>query len=496
MKLLAPFLSALLLSVTGVAVAEETNGIIAPGTDWETPWYAVDSGVDGPLFLLTGGVHGDEPAGALAVEQIRHWPLKKGKLVVIPRVNQLALTAKTRRLHGLKNEAGDLNRHFPKTGGPEETLSPLAAALWEFAKALQPDWHIDLHEGEAVHRNDSSSVGSSIIFRNGKPTDFFFEHALASVNASIDDPENLFVALSRGGPADGSFARATHERLGATTSIFETTSSAYPTAVRVRQQRLMVHRILTNLEMITNGPDDLIFKTPDDSRIAVAVYVGPGVFGAGPDALTANLASHPDQFIGRVIGPAEVKNGGLDQFDVVIFPGGSGSKQGAGIGEDGREEVREFISAGGGYLGICGGCFLACENFDWSLKILDARTKSSKWKRGVTDLELDFDDDAFASLGLTSPNAVVKYANGPVMEPAHSPDIPDFSTLAFFKTEVSENGTPKGIQVDSPAILTGPFGAGRVVGISPHPEQTESLKQIIPKLIEWSAGRDLRGLGQ
>jgi hypothetical protein len=496
MKSVSCLLSAILLSVTGNSLAEETSGKIAPGTPWETPWFAVDSGVAGPTFLLTGGVHGDEPAGALAAEQIRHWPLKKGKLIVIPRVNQLALAAKTRRLPDLKDGGGDLNRHFPKTGGPEETLSPLAAALWEFAKELKPDWHIDLHEGKSIHRTKASSVGSSLIFRSGQLTDPFFAHALAAVNASIDDPARLFVALSRGGPIDGSFARATNERLGATTAILETTSSAYPTAVRVRQHRLMVHRILTNLEMITARPDDLVFKTPNDSRIAVAVYAGPGVFGTGPDALTTTLASHPDQFIGRIIGPAEVKNGGINQFDVVIFPGGSGSKQGLGIGEDGREQIRKFITFGGGYLGICAGCYLACENYDWSLKILDARTKSQKWRRGITDLKLEFDKGVFPSLGLTSSAAVVKYANGPVMEAAHSPDIPDFSTLAFFKSEIAENGTSPGIQIDSPAILTGPFGYGRVVGISPHPEQTESLRQIIPKLIEWSAGRNLTGFSQ
>ncbi len=487
---------ALSFALTGASPAEEASGSIAPGTAWETPFYEVDSGVAGPVFLLTGGVHGDEPAGTAAAEQIRHWPLKKGKLIVVPRVNQLALEAKMRRLPGLMGEAGDLNRHFPKTAGPEETASPLAAALWDFAKKVQPDWHIDLHEGEAIHREDSSSVGSSIIFESGEPADLFFTHALAAVNASIDDPEHLFVALSRSGPADGSFARATRERLGATTAIFETTSSAYLPAIRVRQHRLMIHRILTNLDMIGIGPDDLIFEREDDSRIAVAIYVGPGVFGSGPDELTGMLARHSDQFQGRIIGPGEVKSASLDQFDVVIFPGGSGSKQAEGLGEKGREVVRDFIADGGGYLGICGGCYLACENFSWSLKVLDARTKSSKWRRGITDLELHFDESALSALGLESSHAVVRYANGPVMEAAHSPDIPDFSTLAVFKTETAENGTPAGIQIDSPAILTGTFGDGRVVGISPHPEQSDSLRKIVPKLIEWSAGRDLTGLSR
>jgi hypothetical protein len=83
------------------------------------------------------------------------------------------------------------------------------------------------------------------------------------------------------------------------------------------------------------------------------------------------------------------------------------------------------------------------------------------------------------------------------MEPAGSPDLPDYTTLATFKTETAENDTPKGIQIDSPAILTGTFGKGRVVGISPHPEQTEGLRDYVPRLAEWAvSGTATTGSGQ
>jgi len=72
------------------------------------------------------------------------------------------------------------------------------------------------------------------------------------------------------------------------------------------------------------------------------------------------------------------------------------------------------------------------------------------------------------------------------MGPANSDAIPDFETIAVFKTEIAENGAPEGIQIDSPAILRGGFGKGRVVGISPHPEQTDGLRDVIPALLEWA----------
>ena len=70
-----------------------TSGTLGAGTTWETPWYVIDSGHDGPTVLITGGVHGNEPAGYRAAEQIRDWPISRGKLVVMPQINRLGLAA-------------------------------------------------------------------------------------------------------------------------------------------------------------------------------------------------------------------------------------------------------------------------------------------------------------------------------------------------------------------------------------------------------------------
>jgi len=125
------------------------SGKIASGTKWETNYYSIDSGVEGPTVLVVGGMHGNEPAGSLAAQQIRHWPIVKGKLVVIPRSNVLALDAKTRLTPGEPKESGNLNRNFPispsaKTAVPR---GKLAIALRKFTGKLRPYWVIDLHEG-------------------------------------------------------------------------------------------------------------------------------------------------------------------------------------------------------------------------------------------------------------------------------------------------------------------------------------------------------------
>ena len=54
------------------------------------------------------------------------------------------------------------------------------------------------------------------------------------------------------------------------------------------------------------------------------------------------------------VGAEEIKAGALRSFDVVIFPGGSGSKESAAIDEP-AAAGREVRPPGGGYLGICAG---------------------------------------------------------------------------------------------------------------------------------------------
>jgi hypothetical protein len=79
----------------------------------------------------------------------------------------------------------------------------------------------------------------------------------------------------------------------------------------------------------------------------------------------------------------------------------------------------------------------------------------------------------------------VHYANGPILKPANHPDLPAYESLAFFRTELAKNDTPPGIMADSPAVIAAEFKRGRVVCISPHPEQTEGLDDIVPRVVDW-----------
>jgi hypothetical protein len=228
------------------------------------------------------------------------------------------------------------------------------------------------------------------------------------------------------------------------------------------------------------------------SVVRVALYHGPGTGGKGPPNLIQRLNTGKESLVTEV-SPEEISSGVLTNYDVVIFAGGSGSKQAESIGEAGREAVRQFVGRGGGYVGICAGAYLATTGFTWSLHLIDAKTVSSKWKRGRGNVKVELTDKGRKILGERAGQFEVHYANGPVVAPAKEQSLSGYEPLAFFRTELAENDTPAGAMVNSPAIFAGDYKRGRVVCISPHPEQTPGLEEFVPKLVAWVAPQRDRG---
>jgi hypothetical protein len=232
--------------------------------------------------------------------------------------------------------------------------------------------------------------------------------------------------------------------------------------------------------------------TPSDpiaaEHIAVAVYVGGGSTGKGVPRVLALLGAVTNVTVVR-IGPEDIQAGALRRFDVVMFTGGSGSGQARALGQTGCREVKQFVEKGGGYVGICAGSYLACSGFAWGLGLLNAKTLSPLWERGTAIVKIELTDRGREILGPRHGKLDCLYFQGPIVGPAGAPELPEFEPLAFFRSEVAKNNTPKGIMVNSPAILTSRFGKGRVLCFSPHPEQSKGLETFVTSAVFWAAAR-------
>jgi glutamine amidotransferase-like uncharacterized protein len=107
--------------------------------------------------------------------------------------------------------------------------------------------------------------------------------------------------------------------------------------------------------------------------------------------------------------------------------------------------------------------------------------------RGKGDVKIELTDKGRDILGLPSGQIDIRYANGPILVPAKNDAIADFEALAFFRTELAEHDSPKSAMINSPAIVRGTLGKGRVIVSSPHPEQTPGMETFIEHAVHWLA---------
>jgi hypothetical protein len=112
-----------------------------PGTNQEVAVYSITGAAKGPTLLIVGGIHGDESVCSRVADKYTHLRLKKGSLIIIPRLNKPALAARKRRGLG-----GDMNRMFgpsePNRKNPDLRVVNLTKSLIKNA-----DYVVNLHMG-------------------------------------------------------------------------------------------------------------------------------------------------------------------------------------------------------------------------------------------------------------------------------------------------------------------------------------------------------------
>lgn len=117
----------------------------------EIPIVVVKNG-KGPTVLLTGGVHGDEYEGPIAISRLSQ-SLRpeevQGRVIMMPAVNIPAVLNDT-RLSPLDDR--DINRCFP--GNPRGTFSEMLAHFMDSVILPHADISIDMHT--AGHSSDSA----------------------------------------------------------------------------------------------------------------------------------------------------------------------------------------------------------------------------------------------------------------------------------------------------------------------------------------------------
>lgn len=196
-----------------------------------------------------------------------------------------------------------------------------------------------------------------------------------------------------------------------------------------------------------------------------------------------------------MVSPADIQNGKLDSLDVLIFPGGSGSKEYLSLGQSGIEKVREFGSKRGkGLVGICAGGYLfgTTEGYP-SLKLLNAGTYRDHYDRGRGLIAFDLNKKGkkiFPELSAYD-TLFLQYYDGPIfkLQKENPPEVLGniLSDIATGKDD------PRGITPGKPSFMTAPFGEGQIIVTTGHPESTPGLRWIVPRMARYVIGAPLKG---
>ena len=242
-----------------------------------------------------------------------------------------------------------------------------------------------------------------------------------------------------------------------------------------------------------------------DQPIQVAIFKGDGVGPSVNDVIKSLGGSESPEFAIRRITADEIRSGKLAGVDVLIHPGGSGSGQGKALGEAGRKVVRAFVKDGGGFLGVCGGAYLATNDYSWSLNLIDAKAVDRKhWARGNGTVELQLSPVGSSFFGHIGEEIDIHYGQGPLLGRREwdDKDVPDYQSIAIYKTGIAEKGAPEGVMPGTSAIVRAHYGDGRVFCFSPHPEKTDGRGEMIGYAVNWLSkvkdpeAVELPGLGE
>jgi len=97
--------------------------------------------------------------------------------------------------------------------------------------------------------------------------------------------------------------------------------------------------------------------------VRVAIYHGNAGLGAAESYVAL---SQMFRWMGASVDyiyPAEIKNGGLIFYKMLVLPGGSPENYASELGENGMANIRRFVDLGGVYFGICGAAIFGIDYY-------------------------------------------------------------------------------------------------------------------------------------
>ncbi|MBQ7694914.1 MAG: hypothetical protein IJT50_07290 [Lentisphaeria bacterium] len=213
-----------------------------------------------------------------------------------------------------------------------------------------------------------------------------------------------------------------------------------------------------------------------EKRLKVALYLDSGSAGNGVWHWI-RLISHSPQLELHGVTGKDVRAGKLEGMDVLVMPGGRSPRQYRSLREEGARKVREFVRAGGAYLGTCAGLAGTLDAPE-RLKLLPFVRKPASG--GATAiLTVEFPEAGARILDIAPGRYKVRYSGGPIPVPGKKTGGGSGGILAVYRNTVSYVNKPEGNFFGEAALIFGRLGRGKVIAAGFHPEYWESTHPIV-----------------
>ena len=191
---------------------------------------------------------------------------------------------------------------------------------------------------------------------------------------------------------------------------------------------------------------------------------------------------------------AQIAAGGLEPLDVIIIPGGGGSRQYLNLGAENRGRIQRFIESGKGAVGICAGAYLFSSTPGYPSMGLNGNQaidiEHDNRGHGLVCFSLSREGKAlFPELADRQINYLMYY-EGPVLVDA--PDDQVYTVMATMESDVHEEGNaPANMTIHKPFFVANERGKGRVFSSIAHPEATPGMRWMVPRMVRWAARREI-----
>ena len=218
-------------------------------------------------------------------------------------------------------------------------------------------------------------------------------------------------------------------------------------------------------------------KAAPQKKVRVGLYVDTGASGNGVFHLASLIAHSPQTELVTLLA-SDIRNGKLNEIDILVMPGGGSTTQCVTIGEKHHDKIRDFLRNGGGYVGTCAGMFNVLQ-IPKRLKLLPFNRHGGAGS-STAYVSVNITPEGAKILGIEPGVRKSRYSGGPVAYPVKDAKCEGTGVvLATFKQAVSKQPQQAGKFIGGTAWVYGTFGKGKVVATSFHPEYWDSCHDMM-----------------